>query len=96
MLIVKNLFKLPDICHMLNTLDPGHVDGDKSEKNRCMVLSFLATMLFQTQKGHAWTEEAVDAVRCFKAVVVFKCSVVYCPCFLGLEWTRLISGLLTP
>jgi len=57
------ILKLPDICHLLSTLDAGHVDGDKSEKNRCKVLSFLATMLFQTQKGYSWTDEANSAIR---------------------------------
>lgn len=55
---------LPDICNLISPVASSLVKCDVTQSNnKCKILSLLATMLFQTQKGHSWSFDARDAIK---------------------------------
>jgi hypothetical protein len=54
---------LPDICHAMTAIAQQADEDDGKASTKATVLNFLATMLFQTMKGHAWTSDAGQALR---------------------------------
>ena len=66
---VLNLL-LPDICNILSTLCENALDSDLSiGEDDAKVLILLCTLLFQTMKGHLWTEEAKKSINQVLGVV---------------------------
>ncbi len=50
---------LPDICNAITTV----IESEVSEGSTAPVLTYLATLLFQTLKGHAWPQSALVAIK---------------------------------